>query len=174
MRLACADSCAATWRSQPPRTASTPGAHIKRVWAAGESQMGRGVARRATCVPYHSATRAQSRVLTTRKIGSPDRPEHQGATRNRTAREYSNAISRERLRHAATDQTTCPNDRQRPRCQEFASRGQRFKSLQLHPPRSRRPSGQLTRAAGLPAHKRGPYVAQAQDCCRVCPAHDVD
>jgi hypothetical protein len=41
----------------------------------------------------------------------------------RTADRYSNAADRERLRQTAIWTATCPNDRERPRRQEFASRG---------------------------------------------------
>jgi hypothetical protein len=41
----------------------------------------------------------------------------------RTAQKYSNAVGRERLRQAAAERVTFPNDRERPRRREFASRG---------------------------------------------------
>jgi hypothetical protein len=49
---------------------------------------------------------------------------HDDQAGRRTARMYSNAIGRERLRQTATGSVNCPNDHQRPPSQEFASRGQ--------------------------------------------------
>ena len=47
----------------------------------------------------------------------------------RTALEYSNAIRCQRLPRTATDLVTCPNDPERPRRREFASRGSRGAEL---------------------------------------------
>jgi len=48
---------------------------------------------------------------------------HEGKAERRTAQKYSNAIGRGRLRQTAAETATCPNDHQRPRRREFASRG---------------------------------------------------
>src|SRR5262249_8974088 len=45
------------------------------------------------------------------------------ASSSRTAHEYSNVIGSERPPLTPTGSVTCPNDRQRPRRREFASRG---------------------------------------------------
>jgi len=45
----------------------------------------------------------------------------------RTAHKYSNVIGRERLHPIATRPLTCPSDRERPLCREFASKGSGFK-----------------------------------------------
>src|ERR1019366_2635349 len=57
------------------------------------------------------------------RLGRPSPVDGGGGQRKRAAHKYSNAIGLERLWQAATDWTTCPNDRERPRRREFASRG---------------------------------------------------
>ena len=49
-------------------------------------------------------------------------PTHQSDL-ERTAAEYSNVLDRQRLRRTSSGPLTCLNDRERPRSQEFASRG---------------------------------------------------
>jgi hypothetical protein len=46
-----------------------------------------------------------------------------GRAGSRTAEEYSNVMDYERVRRTHSDPLTCPNDRERPRGREFASRG---------------------------------------------------
>jgi hypothetical protein len=46
-----------------------------------------------------------------------------GRAGSRTAAEYSNVMDYERLRGTSSGPLTCPNDRERPRRREFASRG---------------------------------------------------
>jgi len=48
------------------------------------------------------------------------------------AAEYSNAIDRRAAPRDFYRPLSCPNDHERPRRREFASRGQGFKSPQLH------------------------------------------
>src|SRR5262245_36450296 len=49
-------------------------------------------------------------------------PTHQSDL-ERTAAEYSNVLDRQRPRRTSGGPLTCLNDRERPRCREFASRG---------------------------------------------------
>src|SRR5262245_20762680 len=46
-----------------------------------------------------------------------------GRAESRTAAEYSNVMDCERHQGTSSSPLTCPNDRERPRCREFASSG---------------------------------------------------